>query len=115
MAHGGPMAIKDCLGIAADFASIATAIVAVWAYGKFKYLLHRRRVDLEQYLKSEKDKKTDHGQRTLLHLSRELKMSQSEIFEAAIQSENIELLVEKDSRGKAKRLLLEYKNEGNQK
>lgn len=108
------MAIKDCLGIVADIASIGTAIFAAWAYGRLKYVLHRRRVDLEQYLKSEKDRKTDHGQRTLLHLSRELKLSQSDIFEAALQSENVELLVQKDSQGKAKRLLLEYKNEGNQ-
>jgi hypothetical protein len=98
------------LGIVADIASIGTAIFAAWAYGKLKYNFHRRRVDLEQYLKSEKDKKTDHGQRTLLHLSQKLKLSQSDIFAAALQSENIELRVDKDSRGKAKKLLLEYKN-----
>jgi hypothetical protein len=104
------MAVKDFLGIVGDIASIGTAIFAAWAYGMLKYNLHQRRVDLEKHLKSEKDTKTDHWQRTLLHLSKALKLSQSDIFEAALRSENIELRVEKDSHGKAKTLLLEYKN-----
>ncbi len=104
------MAIKGCLEIAADIASIATAIVAVWAYGRYRCLLRRKRVDLEEYLKSEKDKKIDQEQRTLLHLSRALALSQSDILQAAFDSKKIEPRIETGSDGKAKRLLLEYKN-----
>jgi hypothetical protein len=106
------MAMKGCLGIAGDIASIATAIVAVWAYARYRYLLRRKRVDLEEYLKSEKDKGANQGQRTLLHLSRALALSQADILQAAFDSKNIEPRIETDSDGKAKRLLLEYKNGG---
>jgi hypothetical protein len=104
-------ALKDYLGIAADIASIATAIVAVWAFGHYKYLLRRKRIDLEEYLKSEKGKGTDRGQRTLLHLSRALALSQADILQAAFDSENVEPRIETDLDGKAKRLLLEYKTQ----
>ena len=81
--------IKWSLEISANVASIATAIVALYAYGCYRCRLRRKRIRLEQYLKSEKEKKTDKGQRTVLHLSATLALTDSDILQAAFESKNI--------------------------
>lgn len=102
------MAAKCWLESIASIASIVTAIAAAWAYGRYLSVLCRKRVRLEQYLKSEKIKNTDRGQRTVLHLSAVLGLTEADILQAAFDSKNIVRRIEKDDTGKADRLLLEY-------
>jgi hypothetical protein len=102
------MTAKCWLESIASIASIVTAIAAAWAYGRYLTVLRRKRVRLEQYLKSEKTKNTDRGQRTVLHLSAVLALTEADILQAAFDSRNIVRRIEKDDNGKADRLLLEY-------
>ena len=102
------MTYSGVLEMAAQWAAIFTALVAVVAYGG--YLLDRgsKRRRLEKYLEREKKAGRDQGQRTILHLVARLGMSEAQIMDAAFRSRHIRRVVGSDSKGRADVLLLEY-------
>lgn len=82
-----------------NLASIATAIVAVAAYGNFLLRRFRKRQALETYLlvarngtKGPSRSRTDRGQRTILHLISALRMTEAEILDVAFSSKRIKTL-----------------------
>ena len=102
------MTYKDCLDIAAAWASILTSAVALIAYAYYRYEKCEKEQRLESYLKAEKEKGKDKGQRTLTHLAANLGMSETEVLDCAFRSKHIDRTVEvKD--GKAVGLFLEYR------
>ncbi|WFU01956.1 hypothetical protein QA648_17930 [Rhizobium sp. CB3171] len=98
------------LEIFANIAAILTAVIAVWAYGRFLWERRQKRLRLESHLRDEKEMRADEGQRTLLHLVANLGMSEIEIVDAAFRSKVIRRRVSLDEQGRADRLLLEYES-----
>ena len=98
---------ENHLEILANIAAILTAMIAVWAYGRFLWERRQKRIRLETHLRDEKNS-ADQGQRTVLHLVAHLGMSEAEIVDAAFKSKVIRRLVSVDDQGRADRLLLEY-------
>lgn len=98
-------------------AGITTAIVAVLAYGGYSLRKIRRRQAVEKYLLLARNGTSgtrvvsaDKGQRTLLHLSAALKMTEAEILEVAFSSKRINTLNGTDPVTKrADCLLLQHK------
>jgi hypothetical protein len=97
------------LAIAAQWAAILTALVAVLAYGRYLNERRKKRRKLEAHLKAARDRGVDHGQRTVLHLMSRLSMSESDVLDAAFRSKHIRPAVSVDDQtGHAKALLFEY-------
>ncbi|QNA83630.1 hypothetical protein G4G27_06185 [Sphingomonas sp. So64.6b] len=89
-------------------ASVATAVVAMWLWVIFVWRVWRRRWALNKYLKDELAG-YDRGQRSLLRISGELKMTETEVLDAAFGSKNVEVVVVPHPQtGYADRLLFRY-------
>ena len=76
----------------ADVAEIATAAVAVFAYGRYLIGYWRRRKALEDYLRAEhpgKRDRGDKGRRTTLHLASALGMSEEDVLRAGFRNKRI--------------------------
>lgn len=99
---------ESTLGVAADWAAILTAIVAVWAYGRFLWFQRRRRKALETYLRDEKLMAVDEARRTIMHLMANLSMTEPEVLQAGFQSELVTAKPGVDEEGRAVRLYFEY-------
>lgn len=98
------------LGIIANLAAILTAVIAVFGYSVYRWDRRKQRQQLEKYLREEKEKKVDHGQRSLLHLMVNVGMTESELIQASFRSKNIVRKIAKDEEtGRAGALLLEWK------
>ena len=96
------------LGTIANIAAILTAIIAVFGYGAYRWDQSRKRQRLESYLKVEKTKDKDRGQRSLLHLMAEVGMTEAELIQASFRSKHIARKIAKDEEtGRADALLLE--------
>ena len=96
------------LGIAADWAAILTAIIAVLAYGRYEWVRHQKRTRLEEHLKAEKANGTDKGQRTILHLVARLSMTENDVLDAAFRSKRVRCVINSDIEGYVAQLLFEY-------
>lgn len=83
------MSYTGIVSVASDWAAILTAAVAVWAYGQ--YLWHRRcqTKALEEYLKAEKNRPDNKGQRTIIHLMARLSMTEAEVVSASFRSKKV--------------------------
>ncbi|MQW85976.1 hypothetical protein [Sinorhizobium saheli] len=93
------------LAILANLAAILTAVIAVWAYGQYRWERWRKRVRLENYLRDERG--IGHGEgHTILDLVAHLGMSEAEIADAAFRSKVIRRRVTVDSSGRPDRLVL---------
>ncbi len=103
------MEVGNPLEVFANVAAILTAVVAVWAYGRYLWVQRQRRLRLENHLREERHA-GDQGHRTLLHLVAYLGMSEAEIVDAAFRSKVIRRRVSVDDQGRADRLLLEYES-----
>ena len=98
---------------AADALSILSGVVVIVgaAYAFFEYSIRSwlRRRSLERYLKRERETSGDRGQRTLLHLMRNLRMTEAEVMRAGYTSEKIDPLVREDpGTGLAQEILFQY-------
>src|ERR1700730_13476050 len=99
----------SCLETIANGASILTAGLAGAAWVYYAYDRCRKRHNLENYLKGEKEKGTDKGQRTMVHLMSRLRLSEDEILRAAFHSRAVKcLVVANQDNGRATELLFEY-------
>ena len=100
------MDYASTLSVLASWAAILTAVVAVVAYWQFIWLAVLRRRRLEAYLKSVRDE--GQGQKTVLHLMRELRMTEDEVMSAGLHSRKVTPRVTADGQGLADKLLFEY-------
>ena len=106
------MTCYECaLGMAANWAAILTAIIAVLAYGRYEWSRCQKRLRLEKHLKAEKAKGTDKGQRTVLHLVAHLSMSEDDVLDAAFRSKRVQCVTTSDQEGYVSKLLFEYVGE----
>lgn len=97
------------LGIIANVAAILTALIAGVGYGIYRFDQYDKRCSLEKYLKSEKENKEDHGQRSLLHLMASLGMTEAELLQASFRSKHIDRKIAPNIKtGRAEALLLEW-------
>ena len=93
----------------ANLASILTAVIAAFGYGKYQLDARCRRKKLEDYLKSEKGKGKDQGQRSALHLMARLGLTEAEILHVSFNSNHITRKIAKDPEtSRADALLFEY-------
>lgn len=99
------------LAITANWAAILTAVVAVWAYGRYIWVGCQKRSRLEEHLKAEKAKRTNKGQRGIPHLVANLGMTESDIFDAAFRSKRVRRVTDIDEDGFATKVMLEYISE----
>lgn len=96
-------------GVLANVSAILTAVVAVFAYGSYRWSQYQKCQRLESYLKSEKAKSTNRGQRSLLHLMAKVGMTEAELIQASFRSTHIDRKIAKDDKtGRADALLLEW-------
>jgi hypothetical protein len=97
------------VGLFGDAGSIITAGLAVYAVSVYEVRSFRRRRRLEDYLRQEKAKGVDKGQRSLLHLAAQLGISEQELVNISFSSKKIARRVrENPATGLAETLLLEY-------
>ncbi len=102
------MSYLQMLSIVANWAAILTAVIAS---GVSFWLWHEqcsKRKKLEKYLRSEKEKLNDKGQRSLMHLMRKLSMTEADIQHAAFRSKSVEPRIKNGDDGFAETLLFEY-------
>jgi hypothetical protein len=96
------------LGVTANWAAILTALIALLAYGRYECARNRKRRCLEEYLKAEKAKATNKGQRTILHLVARLSMTEGDVLDAAFRSKRVRCVTNSDHEGYVAQLLFEY-------
>lgn len=105
--------VEKLISIGGNIAAIATAVVAVALWCKFKRDLRHRTEDLEKYLAEERDKDKltgDQGARTAIIISRKTKLSEAQIWECSSSNDHIELLARVDEKGFGKQILFRYKD-----
>ena len=104
------MAWQDILEVGANFASIATAAVAVAVAAYYWCDREGKRKKLEAYLKAAKANRGEGkiGQKSIMHLMAQLRMTEAEIFNASFRSKHIENRVKADENRMATAILLEY-------
>src|SRR5258706_1235553 len=73
------MSYTHVLEITSHWAGILTALVAAGAYAVYRWDIHSKRIQLENYLKAEKAAARDKGQRTILHLMARLGLTEAEV------------------------------------
>jgi len=108
------MKYGEFLHIAGSWAAIVTALVAVMAYGLYRWEKRKKRRRLEQHLKIEKELEEDRGQRTVLHLMSHLRLTEADVLDAAFRSNKVRSRIDADAQGLAQRLLFEY-NDGKER
>lgn len=96
------------VGLSANVAAILTAAIAMWVWFWFRAQKAWRRKRLEEYLKDVKSAREGMGQRTVLHLMANLRMTEAQIFDAAFDSEHVMTVPGQDLAGIANRIYFEY-------
>lgn len=96
------------VGLAANVAAILTAAIAVWVWLWFRTQKALRRRRLEEYLKEVKSARDGMGQRTVLHLMANLRMTEAQVFDAAFDSKHVMTVPGQDHTGIANRIYFEY-------
>ncbi len=107
----------ECLHKLADWASLLTfiitliaAIVGVVEYIRYRSGLHEKSKKLEQYLRSEKAKRDDQGQRSVIQIIRDVGLTEDEIIQVSFRNPRVGRRVKLDAEGLAKQLLFEYQD-----
>jgi len=101
--------IADNLGAIANVSAILTAVVAIFGYGAYRVEQCSKYKKLENYLKAEKSKGKDFGQRSLLHLMANVGMTEAELIQASFRSNHIKRKIAPDEKtNRAEALLLEW-------
>jgi len=103
------MSYIHVLEITAHWAAILTALVAAGAYFRYRWDIHSKRIQLENYLKAEKSAARDKGQRTILHLMARLGLTEAEVLQASFGSKHMVRRIAADPTTlRADAILLEY-------
>ena len=96
------------LEIAANWAAVLTALIAASFYGRHVLLRCLKRSRLEDYLKAEKAKGINKGQRTVLNIVAHLSVTESDVLDAAFRSKRVQCVTSSDKDGYVSKLLFEY-------
>jgi hypothetical protein len=91
------MTCKEWLEICANVAAILTPIVGIFLWLIYQWGFYQKKMKLEAYLKTEREKGGDKGQRTLMHLMIKVGLTESEILQASFKSRHIKRLEINDS------------------
>jgi hypothetical protein len=106
------MTFESVLEVLANLAAIGTAALAAVFFFLYHFERRRRRERLEKYIKLVYDAaeitRTEEGARTILHLMKNLGISETEIVDASFRSKCIKRLTDTDDDGRAAQLLLRY-------
>ena len=94
--------------IATFFITAVATLIGVWGYFSYRYEIYLKRRELEDYLREQKQKSNDRGQRSLLHLVRHVGLTEDEILKMSFKSRRIQRRIKKDAEGYAESLLFEY-------
>lgn len=84
------------------------AAVGVFGYVKYLYGKHAKSKKLEEYLRAEKAKKVDQGQRSITQIVREVGLTEDEIIQVSFRNPNVGRRVKTGAGGFAEQLLFEY-------
>lgn len=103
--------LQGALDVADKFATIGTAVVALWVGISYKLDRKRRRLALEHYLYSQQPTAANSGARSLLHLVAQLMMSEADVLTAAFDSDKVETARRQDEDGVTKEVLLRYRRD----
>jgi hypothetical protein len=114
----GKMHMRPELHNWADLASVLTffitfigAAVGVFGYIKYQCDVSQKGKRLEEFLRSEKMKAVDQGQRSVIRIIKEVGLTEDEIIQASFRNPRIRRRVVSDERGLAQELLFEYVDE----
>jgi|GEM_PF-1029765 len=103
------MTCREWLEIAANISSIVTAVLAGIFAVRYWLWKYRKQRNLEDYLKNEKLKSKDKGQRSIMHLVAKLGLTEAEILNASFRSRYIARRISSDKdTNLATAILLEY-------
>ena len=94
--------------IATFFITAFATLIGVWGYFSYRYEIYLKRRQLENYLREQKQKSDDKGQRSMVHLVRHVGLTEDEILKISFKSKRIERRIKKDAQGYAESLLFEY-------
>jgi hypothetical protein len=111
--RGVPMTFQVGFGLFANICSVAAAIFSAWVWIVVVLSKRKKRQLLEEYLAKERPKRRDEGDqgaRGIVHLMDELHLSESDLLEAAFDSDQIVTLRSTKEDGIAKYLLLKHKD-----
>lgn len=100
------MGPKDIIELTAALAAVVTSVVAVLAYGRYLHERRMRRRRLEDFLKNEQTPAKDRY--SVLELMAVLRMTESQIMEAAFASDRICCPFPAYWNGPSESLLLQY-------
>lgn len=104
-------AVQPIVAIVADVGAIVAGVASLWIALMVAGRRARAKGVLERYLKGEAKKSMsgpDKGLRSLIHVMRQTKLSESQIMDAAFASNTIKLRTRPDAGGYAERVLLGY-------
>ena len=104
------MDYASLLSVLSNWAAILTAVIAVMAYVQFVVFQWVRRRRLEAYLRTVQNE--GRGQKTVLHLMRNLRMTEAEVLAAGLRSKKVDPVVKPNEDGLADKLLFVYVGEG---
>lgn len=96
------------LSMAANWAAILTALVAVIAGGRYIYEQRARRRALEKYLRDKKLNPDGLERYTVMHLMAHLAMTEAEVLHAGFHSNKVRAVPGEDKQGRAVRIYFEY-------
>jgi|ERR1700693_1704156 len=103
------MICKDKLESVSYIAPILTPVAGFVLWSLYQFGFYRKRKKLEAYLKNERDKAKDQGQRSLLHLMVHVGLTESELLQASYKSRHIKRLISPNqTTGRAEAILLQY-------
>ena|SRR5437764_15124068 len=105
------MILREGFGLFADACALLAAWFSLQTWLVVVVQKRRKRRKLEDYLKKEHPGQRDagdQGARSMIHLMDELHMSESELLQAAFDSDHIDTVRSNKDEGIAKHLLLKY-------
>jgi len=102
----------DLTAIATFVVTLVTALVGIYGYIHYRLGFHEKSRRLEHYLKKEKEedaKKGHKGQRTALHITEHVGLTENEIIQISFRNPRIERLGKTNDAGFTVSLLFAYK------
>jgi hypothetical protein len=82
--------------------------VGVFGYAKYLWDRHKKSRTLEEYLRKEKAKHADQGQRSIIQITRDVGLTEDEIIQVSFRNHHVARRVKIGEDGLAKQLLFEF-------
>ncbi|MBD2089502.1 hypothetical protein H6F67_06500 [Microcoleus sp. FACHB-1515] len=99
----------DLTSILTFFITLAGAFVGIYGYLRYQCEFRQKNKRLENYLRREKEKGEDRGQRSVLRIMRDIGLTEDEMLKISFHNPKVSRRVGKDEfTGLASALLFEY-------